>query len=296
MSNTVNYYSKYMNMLDRVNKANSVFSDLEASPDSVKFSQENAQTVYLKKLSLQGLGDYSRSSGYDSGDMTISWESHTMAKDRSKKFNLDTLDSKEAMTMMAEVGAEFERVYVAPEIDAYRVHKICNLCSIDTNADLTYDTVIAAIRTGIQTLDEAEVPKEGRILYVSPEVMQLMEDSGEFYKSINVTANNNIIDTQIKGLNGMIVKQVPKARFYQEFTFTASGAGGFAVASGAEALNFMIVHKPSIIAVKRYVEIKMIENKYNADYSGTLFLYRLYHDLFIQENKLDNVYIHKRTT
>lgn len=292
MANTISYYSKYMEMLDRVNKANSALSDLEVSPDSVKFSAENARTVYLRKMTLEGLGDYNRATGYDSGDISVDYEAHTMSKDRSKKFNLDTLDARESMTTMAEVGAEFERLYVAPELDAYRVHKICSLVGIKATADLTYDTVIAAIRTGIQTMNENEVPKEGRILYVSPECMQLMEDSGEFYKSINVTANNNIIDTQIKGLNGMAVKEVPKARFYQAFDFGT----GFSVQAGAEALNFMIVHKPSVIAVKRYNEIKMILNPNNADYSGTLFMYRIYHDLFMMDNKLNNVYTHKRAT
>lgn len=281
-------------MLDRVNKYNSALSDLEASPDSVRFSAENARTIYLRKMTLEGLGDYNRTTGYDAGDITVAYEAHTMSQDRSKKFNLDTLDARESMTTMAEVGAEFERLHVAPEMDAYRVHKICNLSGIDATADLTYDTAVSAIRTGIQTLNENEVPREGRILYVSPEMMQLMEDSGEFYKSINVTANNNIIDTQIKGLNGMIVKEVPKARFYQEFTFSATD--GFTPAVGAEALNFMIAHKPSIIAVKKYEEIKFIENKNNADYSGTLMCYRVYHDLFMADNKVGNVYIHKRST
>lgn len=294
MANSISYYSKYLEMLDRVNKYNSALSDLEASPDSVKFSAENARTIYLRKMTLEGLGDYNRATGYATGDITVEYQSHTMSKDRSKKFNLDTLDARESMTTMAEVGAEFERVHVAPEMDAYRVHKIVNLCSVDATADLTYDTVMAAIRTGVQTLTENEVPKEGRILYVSPEIMQTMEDSGEFYKSIDVTKNNNIINTEIKGLNGMPVKEVPKARFYNEFTFSATN--GFTPAVGAKVLNFMIVHKPSVIAVKRYNELKMIANRNNADYSGTLFMYRVYHDLFINDNKLGNVYIHKKSS
>lgn len=292
MANSISYYSKYMEMLDRVNKANSVFSDLELSGDSVKFSNENARTVYIRKMTLEGLGDYNRATGYDNGDITVEFEAHTMSKDRSKKFNLDTLDSKESMTMMAEVGAEFERVHVAPELDAYRVHKIVSLAGIDATADLTYDTVISAIRTGIQTLNESEVPKENRMLYVSPEIMQTMEDSGEFYKSVNINNNNGIINTEIKGLNGMTVREVPKARFYQEYTFGT----GFTPAVGAEVLNFMIVHRPSVLAVKKYNEIKMILNQNNADYSGTLFLYRLYHDLFIPDNKVGNIYIHKKAS
>lgn len=293
MANTVNYFSKYIDMLDRVNKANSATADLEATPDSVRFSKENAKTVYLKKITVPGLGDYNRDTGYSSGDCTIEWESHAMGQDRSKKLKIDMIDMKEAMTAAAELGAEFQRRSVTPELDAYRFEKICTLAGIDTSADLTYDTVISAIRTGIQTLDEAEVPKENRILYISPEVEQLMEDSGEFYKSINVTANNNIIDTQIKEFNGMKIKQVPKGRFYENFDFSSSG---FSVAAGAEALNFVICNKNDIIAVKKYDEFKIISNENNADYSGTLLCFRVYHDLFVMDNKVDNIYVHKRAT
>lgn len=293
MANTVNYFSKYIDMLDRVNKANSATIDLEATPDSVKFSAENAKTVYLQKITVPGLGAYDRDTGYNSGDCTIEWESHQMGQDRSKKLKIDQIDMKEAMVAAATLGSEFQRRSVTPEIDAYRFEKICTLAGINATATLTYDTVIAAIRTGIQTLKEAEVMNEGRILYISPEIEQLMEDSGEFYKSINVTANNNIIDTQIKEFNGMTIKVVPKGRFYDNFDFDNTG---FAVNSGGLPLNFIIANKNDIIAVKKYDEFKMIENAYNADYSGTLLCFRIYHELFVMDNKVDNIYVHRRAS
>ena len=294
MANTVGYFSKYLNMLDRVNKKASVTSMLEANPDSVRFSSEDAKTVYLKEITVPGLGDYDRDTGYSSGDVTITWRAYQMGQDRSKKLKIDTIDMKEAMTEGAELGAEFQRRSVAPELDAYFFHKVCSLCSIDASADLTYDTVIAAIRTGIQTLDEAEVPQEDRIIWVSPEVTQLMEDSGEFFKTVQVQQNNGVVNTKITSFNDHEVVQVPKARFYQAFDFSSSD--GFSASSGAELLNFVICNKKDIIKVKKYDEFKIIPNAYNADYSGTLLCFRIYHEVFIKQNKLNNVYIHKRAT
>lgn len=293
MANSVSYAVKYLEMLDRIYKASSVTSILEAAASQYKLSGQDEKTIYLRKMSLQGLGDYSRASGYDSGDATIAWEAHTFSQDRSKKFNLDAMDSKEAMTTIAELGAEFERVHVAPEIDAYRFEKICTLCSLDVSANLTDDTSIAAIDTGIKTLNDAEVPEEGRILFVSNTMYSYMKQSNEHFNvRISAAPNNAVINRNIEMFDGMPIVRVPSARFYNNFDFAASGAGGFAAAGGAKAINFMIVYAPAIAAVVKHAAPKIITPEQNQSYDGWGYFYRVYHDLFIPENKVNGVYIH----
>ena len=55
----------------------------------------------------------------------------------------------------------------------------------------------------------------------------------------------------------------------------------------------MIVPLTDVIAVIRHMAPKLVDPKYNTDADGWVFANRLYHDLFIPENKLDGVYIHK---
>jgi len=302
MANSIAYAKAYKDKLDEVFKAGAKTSILEAADGTYKFNEENAQEVLLQKLSVNGLGTYSRSSGYVSGDATVTWETHTFGQDRGRKFTLDTMDSKEAKLQVARLMAEIMRTQIIPEIDAYRIHKICNLCSIDATADLTVDTVINAIDTGIETLDDAEVPEEGRVMFVSNEVYNLMKNSGEFFKT-RVTHDNMVqkIQRKISMLDDIAIMRMPKARFYQEFTFydgTTEGqtAGGFTPAAGAEQLNFMILHPQHILGIIRHMDPKLIDPRFNADSDGWIFAARLYHDLFIPENKRSSVYIHKRST
>jgi hypothetical protein len=293
MANTVNYAVKYLDMLDRIYKASSVTSILEPAANMYKFDAIDEKTVYIKSISTDGLSDYSRSSGYTDGDLTISWAAHTFSKDRGKRFVLDTQDEKEAYTGLAEAGAVFQRTMVAPEVDAYRFETLCtNAGTTATPATLTYDTVIAAIRTAIKTLDDAEVPKEDRILFVSSEIEQAMEDSGEFFKTIDVTGNNGIIDTGIKMFNKMPVIPVPSARFYNDFDF---GANGFSVASGGDVLNFVIVYKPAALAIVKYKTSNIIDALANQTADGYILKYRIYHDLFVPSNKVNGIYVHKKT-
>jgi hypothetical protein len=207
------------------------------------------------------------------------------------------MDAREAFQTIAELGAEFERVHVAPEIDAYRFEKICTLCNVDATADLTDDTSIAAIDTGIKTLDDAEVPREGRVLFVSNTMHSYMKQSNEHFNvRISAQPNNGVINRNIEMLDDMPIVRVPSARFYTDFDFTASGAGGFSPAAGSKKINFMIVYAPEIIAVKKHIAPKIISPDQNQTGDGWMYCYRLYHDLFIPTNKLNGVYIHKMSS
>jgi hypothetical protein len=294
MANSIAYAVKYLEMLDRIYKAAAVTSVLEAAATQYRLDTINEKTVYLKKMALQGLGDYSRTNGYDAGDATVTWEAHTFAIERSKMFNLDTMDAKEAYTQITELAAEFQRVHVAPEIDAYRFEKICTLCSLDVSADLTDDTAIAAIDTAIETLDDAEVPKEGRVMFISNEMYRLMKQSGEFINT-RLIETANAINRNITTFDEMPLIKVPKARFYNNFDFTASGAGGFAPAGGSKQLNFIIAYAPAVLGILRHVSPKIITPDQNQSKDGWLYGYRLVHDLFIPEQKVNGIYIHSKS-
>jgi hypothetical protein len=295
MANSYSFPVAYANMLDRIYKYGSVTAVLEAANTKYRFSEVDAKTIYLQKISLQGLADYTRDTGYGSGDIGITWGAHTMAVDRSKKFILDVLDAREAYLQIAQIGAEFMRTKVVPEIDAYRFHKICSLCSVDTTGTLTWDTVIAAINTGSKTLDDAEVPKEGRVLFVSNETYQNMKKSGEFNKTIIVTNNSGNINTEIATYDGMVIIPVPSTRFYTIFDFANTSAGGFTVNASGKAINFMIVYAPEIIAVIKHMAPKIVNPEVNQTADGWIYGFRIYHDLFIAENKLTGVYVHSKS-
>ena len=296
MGNTIAYASKYLEMLDRIFKANACTAILEASEDKYKFSNEDAKTVYLRTLTLQGLGNYTRASGYDSGDATVAWNSHSISVDRSKKFVLDTLDAREAYQSISELAAEFERTHVIPELDAYRFEKICTLCNVDATADLTDDTAITAVDTGIEALDDAEVPKEGRVMFVSNNMHTLMKQSGEHFNVRLSQQNNGVINRNITTFDDMPLIKVPSARFYNDFDFATSGAGGFTPAAGSKKLNFMIVYAPEVLGIVKHVAPKIIVPDLNQSADGWIYAYRIYHDLFIPTSKLNGVYIHKKNS
>ena len=86
-NNSVALASKYVPILDDVYKASARFSVLDTANSDIKFV--GANTVLLPKISMDGLGNYSRNDGYVNGAVTLTWESEQLTQDRSRDFVVD---------------------------------------------------------------------------------------------------------------------------------------------------------------------------------------------------------------
>lgn len=73
MPNAITLAQQFVPLLDEVYKLASLTSDLDGNPDLVR-QGANANELIIPKLSMQGLGDYSRNSGYVDGDVTLTNE------------------------------------------------------------------------------------------------------------------------------------------------------------------------------------------------------------------------------
>lgn len=300
MANSIDYARAYLEMLDGVYKEGSKTAILEANASQWRAGEMGAKSLYIKKMTADGLGTYNRSSGYVDGDVTVSWEAKTFSQDRGRRYKLDTMDADEAKLQAGEMANEIQRVNINPEIDQYRFEKLYDAAyanSAYVEATLTEDTVINAIDTGVATMDDSEVPQNDRILFVSNTGYNLMKASGEFFNARLSNLDSTVLNRNIVTFDNMPLIKVPKNRFNTNFTFndgtTGGQTAGGAVATGKE-INFMIVSLSAIIAVMKHVVPKLIAPEINGFNDGWLFAYRMYHDLFVLDNKVNGIYVHTK--
>lgn len=124
MANTLALAKKYTTLLDEVYQLNALTADLE-SDASLTREGANANEIVIPKMTLQGLANYSRSSGYVTGDMTLAWETVTFNFDRGRKFTVDAMDNEETINLaFAKLAGEFLRTKVIPELDAFRTKRL----------------------------------------------------------------------------------------------------------------------------------------------------------------------------
>ena len=297
MANSIALAQTYLPLLDEVYKASSKTAVLDATQVEIV----NGNTIKVFKTSMDGLGNYNRNTGFANGDVTGTWETMTLSKDRGRSFIVDRMDNEETVGMaFGTLAGEFIRTKVAPEIDAYTFAKIAGTTGIlSANADVTVGTtdVPNLIDTAEMQMNEAEVPGEGRILFISETAY-----AGLRAKIVRTVQNDVTgINKDVETYNGMRVIRVPQSRFYTAISLydgTTEGqtAGGFVGTTGGYKINFMIVHPSAVNKVVKHVLPRIFtpEQYQNAD--AWKFDYRIYHDTFVYENKTKGIYLHRGAT
>lgn len=290
-----------MPILDEVYKASSKASILDTANERVRFI--GSDTVNLYTMSLDGLGNYSRNAGFVTGSVTGGWEPYKLTQDRGRSFMVDVMDNDETMGMaFGTLAGEFIRTQVTPEIDAYRFAKYAGISGISsgTPADITVGTtdVPTLIQEAETIMGDDEVPEEGRILFISETAYAGLKDKITRY----VQNGERGIETAIDYYDGMRVIKVPKGRFNTGITLNdglsaGETKGGFTVpASTSYPINFMIIHPSAVVQIAKHVVPRIFSPEVNQSADAWKFDYRIYHDAFVENNKVAGIYLHRAAT
>ena len=283
-NNSIQLAMQFVPLLDEVYKLASLTADLDGNPDLVR-QGANANELIIPKLAMQGLGDYSRNSGYVSGDVTLTHETVVCNFDRGRMFDVDVMDDLEtAGIAFGQLSGEFIRTKVVPELDAFRLAMYAGLEGISSVAATLADgaAVIAGLRAATTKMNEDEVPLNERLLYITPTLNGLIQD-------MDTTKSREVLKSFSK------IVEVPQTRFYtaieQLSGKDAEAAGGYKKADGASDINFMVIHKPAVIQFSKHIAPKIITPEVNQSSDGYKFGYRHVAIADAYENKLAGIYL-----
>ncbi len=290
MPNNITLAKQFIPILDEVYKLASLTSDLDGASELAR-QGANANELIIPKLSMDGLADYSRNSGYVSGDVTLTNETVVCNYDRGRRFLIDAMDNQESANIAyGRLAGEFIRTKVAPEIDAFRLSAyagIEGISKVEAGATLADGPeVIAAIRLASTKMDEDEVPFEERYLYITPTLRGYTQD-------MDTTKSREIFSRFKK------IIEVPQSRFYTAINLhdgvsDGEKTGGYSKAEGAKDINFMIIHKSAVIQFQKHVAPKIIAPEVNPNADAWEYGYRNYGIADAYENKLAGIYLHHK--
>lgn len=287
MANSIALFKTYTALLDEVYKQSALTSELDGASDLATAGASSNELI-IPMISMDGLANYSRNSGYVGGDVTLTNETVKCNFDRGRMFTVDTMDNVEtAGVAFGRLSGEFIRTKVVPELDAFRFAAYASHAGITsaTPANLTTGAaVIEALRKGTTQMDEDEVPYEQRYLYITPTLYGLVQD-------LDTTKSREVLSRFAK------IITVPQTRFYtaiEQLDGTSSGKtkGGYQKATAASNINFMIIHKPALIQFTKHLDTKVIEPSVNQDSDGYKFGYRMVGIADVYENKTAGIYLH----
>jgi len=295
MANSIALAQTYLPLLDEVYKASSKTAILDAT----KVDILNGNTIKVFKTSMDGMGNYNRSTGFVTGDVTGTWETMTLSKDRGRAFVIDRMDNEETIGMaFGTLAGEFIRTRVSPEIDAYTFAKLAGTTGVDsaTAADITIGTtdVPALVDEAERSMNENEVPVEGRILFISENAYAGLR------AKITRSVQNDVlgVNREIETYDGMPVVRVPQNRFYSAITLydgtTAGQTGGgyIGTATTGYKINFMVIHPSAVCKVVKHALPRIFTPEQYQQADAWKFDYRVYHDCFAYDNKVKGIYLH----
>lgn len=270
-----------------------------------------ANEVKVAKRALTGYGDYNASanphSKFPAGSVTQTWGTYTVENDRAVEFTVDRITNDDSGNIAFQdaisITGQFQREQANPEVDAIRFAKMAGTSGIltTTAAVLSASTVKTAIDTAITAMDEAEVPEENRVLFLSTTVYNYMKNSNFFTYNLKSDPTNGMIDTRFAEYDGMPVVKVQQSRFYTAIDLydgvtTGETDGGYDKASGGLDINFMIVHQEAAIPWMKLEKFKYFNPDVNQGGDDHLWQSRLHHDLIVLDNKVEGIYLHKSTS
>ncbi|NLJ16866.1 MAG: hypothetical protein GX346_07030 [Clostridiales bacterium] len=284
--NTIEYAKIFQAELDKQLVEGATSGWMEENARQVIYNGGNE--IKMPKMSLQGLGDYDRDSGYVDGAITYSFQTMKLTKDRGRRFRLDAIDVDESGFALAaaNVASEFQRTKVIPEVDAYRYSTLAELAEVKKEYSPAVGSVLSALMSDIGEISDVTGGEDGLVVTIARPVYDLLMSSSQIVKHLDISQfKQGEIDFSVKTINGVPVIPVSSARMKSKYTYLSDGMGGFSPTEDAVSINWIICPKSAPIAVSKTDNIKIISPEINQFADAWDIDYRKYHDLFLPEQR-----------
>ena len=318
MANAIELITRYSSKAwDKVYKREAISSVLDGDKDLLKFT--GAKTVKIARFAASGLSDYKRPNspqdgvfggdghdtsmsakgyGYQQGDASLIWEEFTIACDRAVQLRIELFDDEETDGLaVAAATTEVSRTQVIPEVDAYVFSKLAGYAGTVATKDITIAgltlgvTAAAApiyeLNAAFLALSEAEVPETDQIIFCSNSFYNMLRNTPELVKTLRQTEYGENVKFTIGEYEGREIIAVPANRFRTTIQLLN---GGYGWKAGAKNINFIVCAKSAVFHVTKYDKVRVFNPGVVQDFDGYKVNVRIYHDVFVPENKKPAIY------
>ena len=287
----LNYAELYLQALQQRFAVGLRFNALYQTPNNQSIRWVNAKTIQIPRIDVTGMVDVDRDSiGTYGRAVDNDYETKTLVHDREFRTLVDPQDIDETnlAISIANITRVFNDEQKIPEIDKYMASKLYSEfidfggtpnTTVPTEVNILeiYDDMMAE-------MDDAEVPEEGRILYVTPTMYKILKNAEKLERQIRVDQNTQNINRGVRSLDDVQIVRVPSSRMKTVYDFTQ----GAVADATAKQINMMLVHPLSVLSPMKY---EFVSLDAPAATTGGKYLYyeRSYWDVFLIERKVPGI-------
>lgn len=266
----------------------------------------DAKTFHFTQMSTSGYKSHNRNGGWNKGAFAQEDVPYTVSHDRDIEFLVDKADVDETneTASIKNISETFHKTQQVPEMDAYffskvatEAQKIEGYHSETAIGTYTKENVYGKLKAMLNAGKlRRYVAKGALIAYVNSTIMDLLEQSADFTRKIEMTqiAEGELgIESRITDIDGVIlIEVIDDERFYDKFDFT----DGFApVASTSHKINVLIASPLTVKTVPKISSIYYFAPGSHTEGDGYLYQDRSLSDTFVfpngKDNKVDSIYV-----
>ena len=306
-SAALNYATEYQRALSQMWPYVLNFGALYSTPNNGRYRWVNAKTIEIPSISTTGRVNANRDTiAFAQRNYENAWETKTLTNQRkwSTLVHPKDVDQTNMVTTIANITQVFNEEQKFPEMDAYTISKIYHDWTTSITGDaahgaytgktadttqLTTTSILGVFDQLMLNMDNARVPANGRILYVTHEIKSMLKNAqidanNTLGRSISVESGPNAIDRRISRLDEVQVIGVPATLMKTLYNFTS----GWAPAATASQINMMLIHPLAVITPVSYTFSRldapsaMSEGKY-------VYYEESFEDVFILNKKADAI-------
>lgn len=290
---TLNYAQQYLQALQQRFAVGLRFNDLYNTPNNQNIKWVNAKTIQIPRIDVSGMVDVNRDAvGSYSRAVDNDYETKILGHDREFSTLVDPVDIDESnmAVSIANITKVFNDEQKIPEIDKYMSSKLYSEFvfyggAVDTTVP-SVSNILTLYDQMMEEMDDAEVPQEGRILYVTSAMNTILKNAADMSRYIRVDQNTNKVNRNVRSLDDVKIEIIPSARMKSVYDFTVGAVPDVS----AVQINMILIHPLSLLSPMNYEFVSL--DQPSAKTGGKYLYYeRSYWDVFLIERKILGVKI-----
>lgn len=257
----LNYATKYEMGLQQKFTNELKFAALYNTPNNALIRWSGANTFRIPNIETGGAVDVDRDAlGTFGRNVDNKWQSLVMDHYREFRTLVDPQDIDETnmAVSIANITSVFNQEQKVPELDKFMAStlyaEVDDLSEINTDA-VTEENILEVIDELVLEMDEAEVPEEGRYLYITPQMYKLLKNAEQISRKIETTTSTGSVNRAVKALEEMTIVTVPSSRMKSLYDFTE----GAEADPAAKQINMILIHPRALYAPIKYEFVSVDE-------------------------------------
>ena len=265
----LNYATEYQRALEQAFPYTLYYGALYSTPNNGRFRWINSKTIEIPSITTTGRTNADRDSiSTAQRNYNNAWETKTLTNERkwSTLVHPKDIDQTNMAASITNITRVFNEEHKFPEMDAYTISKIYYDWTTSVVGDAAHGAYTgktastAAVTNGAEVLaefdalmlkmDEARVPKAGRILYCTNVIKSLLKSASSIDRSWDVQTSDTGINRVVESLDGVQIIPVPAELMKTKYDF--SDTNGWKVDGTAKQINMMLINPLAVITHVTY--------------------------------------------